>query len=340
MKKAQGRNRKRLHLAALVLGAYAVFLGFGLILAGLEDLQGAVGPIRLLLGLGMMGFGLLGVWDGIRDKIRPQEKLPLKSPTRYILMDNSGNRTSNVTAERIHEELEMLREGERDSFHLQLLTPLEVPGWGELKQISCTAQTTPMLLAFFQTADSGWQLRARAMDFEAMAGWFQGLLEESLPLSGWNDSWETLEEIPGSPQESEDSENQEFRTWVLRNRVGAYTVWHRQLTIVGEAWRNVHRFFTARDVELAAQGVYEGTYQYAILEWGSSSFDLLPDQEEQLQVIWCTNIRDEKVRRYFRKAGTVTQVKFWLIQYLNEGYMDEHWNEVTDHANLHRRIYQ
>ena len=30
---------------------------------------------------------------------------------------------------------------------------------------------------------------------------------------------------------------------------------------------------------------------------------------------------DEKSRRYFRKAGTVTQVKFWLIQYLNEGYM-------------------
>ena len=54
------KNRKRLHLIALVLGAYAVFLGFGLILAGLEDLQGAVGPIRILLGLGMMGFGFYG----------------------------------------------------------------------------------------------------------------------------------------------------------------------------------------------------------------------------------------------------------------------------------------
>ena len=57
------KNRKRLHLIALVLGAYAVFLGFGLILAGLEDLQGAVGPIRILLGLGMMGFGFYGVWE-------------------------------------------------------------------------------------------------------------------------------------------------------------------------------------------------------------------------------------------------------------------------------------
>lgn len=323
------RNRKRLHLAALILGAYAVCLGFGLVLAGLEDLRGAVGPIRLLLGLGMMGFGLFGVWDGLRDKLRPQEKRPLKSPTQYILTDNSGNRTSNITAERIREELEKLREGERDSFHLQLLTPLEIPEWGELKQISCTAQTTLTLLAFFQTADSGWRIRTKAMDLEEIAGWFRSLLEESLPLSGWNDGWETLEEISGDPQETEDSENQEFRTQVLRNRAGAYTVWHRQLTIVGEAWRNKHRFFTAHDVELAAQGVYEGKHQYAILEWGSSSFDLLTDQEEQLQVIWCTNRWDERVRRYFRKAGSVTQVKFWLIQYLNEGYMDEYWDDIT-----------
>ena len=329
MKKTQSKNRKRLHLAALILGAYAVCLGFGLVLAGLEDLRGAVGPIRLLLGLGMMGFGLFGVWDGLRDKLHPQEKLPLKAPTQYVLTDDSGNRTSNVTAERIREELEKLREGKRDSFHLQLLMPLEVSEWGELKQISCTAQSALSLLAFFQTADGGWLLRTRTMDLEEMAEWFRSLLEESLSLSGWTDGWETLEEVPGTSQETEDSEDQEFKTWVLRNEAGVYTVWHRRLTIAGEAWRNEYRFFTAHDVELAAQGVYEGTYQYAILEWGSSSFDLLPDQEEQLQVIWCTNIWDEKVRRYFRRAGTVTQVKFWLIQYLNEGCVDEYWDDVT-----------
>jgi len=82
-------------------------------------------------------------------------------------------------------------------------------------------------------------------------------------------------------------------------------------------------------VELAAQGVFEGKYQYAILEWGASSFDLLSDQEDQLQVIWCTNIRDEQTRRCFRKAGTVNQVKFWLMQYLNEGKMNEYWDDIT-----------
>ena len=82
-------------------------------------------------------------------------------------------------------------------------------------------------------------------------------------------------------------------------------------------------------MELAAQGVFEGKYQYAILEWGASSFDLLSDQEDQLQVIWCTNIRDEQTRRYFRKTGTVNQVKFWLMQYLNEGKMNEYWDDIT-----------
>ena len=306
MKKAQGKNRKRLHLAALVLGAYAVFLGFGLILAGIEDLQGVVGPIRLLLGLGMMGFGLFGVWDGIRDKIRPQEKLPLKSPTQYILMDNSGSRTSNVTAERIHEELEKLRVGERDSFHLQLLTPLEVPERGELRQVTCVLQPGLTLLAFFHMADGGWTICGRDIEPEGAAVWFRNLLEGAPEFSGW----ETMEE--GSKSDQTDGEETERPLRILQNWQEGRTAWHRRLTIAGEAWRNEYRFLTARDVE-----------------WGASSFDLLSDQEDQLQVIWCTNIRDEQTRRYFRKTGTVNQVKFWLMQYLNEGKMNEYWDDIT-----------
>ena len=39
------------------------------------------------------------------------------------------------------------------------------------------------------------------------------------------------------------------RSWRFKNRAETYTIWHRQLTIVGEAWRNEYRFFTAHDVE-------------------------------------------------------------------------------------------
>lgn len=324
MRKAQHQPRRCLRLIPLILGAYGVFLGFGLVLAGLDGVDRVLGPVRLVLGLGMTGFGLLGIWDGVRDFIRPRAKPVLQSPTQYVLTDLAGNRTSNVTAEGIREEIEKMRAGEQDSFHLQLLTPLEVPGLGGLRQVSCLLHPSLTLLAFFQTPEDGWRLCARAVEPEEASVWFQQLLEGVQEFSGW----ETVEEVPGEPRESGEPEGRQFRAGVVQNQAGVYTAWHRRLTIAGEAWRNEHRFFAARDVELAAQGVYEGKYTYVTLEWGSSSFDLLPDREERLQVIWCTNIWEDKARRYFRKAGTINQVKFWLIQYLSEGYMDECWKEI------------
>ena len=90
MKNKQKNNRKRLHLVALILGAYVACLGFGLVLAGLDNFGEAIGTIRILLGLGMMGFGIYGIWDGIRDMIRPQAKPELRAATQYILTDTSG----------------------------------------------------------------------------------------------------------------------------------------------------------------------------------------------------------------------------------------------------------
>ena len=332
MKLTRNRNGKRLHLIALLLGIYGAFLGFGLILAGLDDWGETIGTIRLLLGLGMVGLGLFGIWDGIRDVIRPPAKHEHKPPTQYILTDVSGNRTSNVTAEMIRDEMGKLREGERNSFHLELLTPQDVPKWGVLKQVSCTARPTLALLAFFQTPEDGWKVCTRVMAPDAAAEWFRGLLEDPAGFSGWDDGWEAQEATPTGAQEAEDEENPSYQTRILRDQAGAYAVWHQRLIIVGKAWRNELKFFTARDVKLAAQGVFEGKYQYARLEWGSSSFALIPGAEDELQVIWCTNIWSDKTRRFFRKAGTVTQVNFWLIQYLNEGYVDEYWIEIAGPA--------
>ena len=64
MRKTNNRNGRRLHLVPLVLGVYGALLGFGLVLAGLGDLNGVVGPIRLLLGLAMIGFSVSGTVSG------------------------------------------------------------------------------------------------------------------------------------------------------------------------------------------------------------------------------------------------------------------------------------
>ena len=63
------RTRKRLRLIPLILGGYGAFLGFGLAALGLAEIKERIGIVRLLIGLGMAGFGLLGIWDGVRDLV-------------------------------------------------------------------------------------------------------------------------------------------------------------------------------------------------------------------------------------------------------------------------------
>ena len=74
MMKKNNKTGKRLRLTPLILGGYAAFLGFGLIVIGLAEMKEVIGIVRLLIGIGMAGFGLLGIWDGVRDLVRPDKK--------------------------------------------------------------------------------------------------------------------------------------------------------------------------------------------------------------------------------------------------------------------------
>ena len=97
----KNRTGKRLRLTPLILGGYAAFLGFGLIVIGLTEMKEGIGIVRLLIGLGMAGFGLLGIWDGVRDLVGPDKK-PEQAvyPYRYIWKQNlqcySGDFTKTV----------------------------------------------------------------------------------------------------------------------------------------------------------------------------------------------------------------------------------------------------
>ena len=63
MKDRQNKNRKRLRFVPLILGAYGALLGFGLMAIGFAEIGQGIGMLRFLMGLGMAGFGLLGIWD-------------------------------------------------------------------------------------------------------------------------------------------------------------------------------------------------------------------------------------------------------------------------------------
>ena len=48
-------------------------------------------------------------------------------------------------------------------------------------------------------------------------------------------------------------------------------------------------------------------------------------------VIWCTNNTGKGAVRFLAKEGTVTQVKFWMVQYLDCGFFKElsGWADIT-----------
>ena len=113
----KNRTGKRLRLTPLILGGYAAFLGFGLIVIGLTEMKEGIGIVRLLIGLGMAGFGLLGIWDGVRDLVGPDQRQKQAPISQFILTDTSGNRTSNVTVEVLQKQLESLMESDKGADH-------------------------------------------------------------------------------------------------------------------------------------------------------------------------------------------------------------------------------
>ncbi len=325
MKKRQYRNKRRLRLIPLILGLYGGFLGLGLVAIGFSERGEAVGIIRLLVGLAMACFGIYGIWDGLRDLVRPEKQQEQHPLTQYILTDSSGNRSSHISTERLQELLAALEEN-GGGFHIQPLPPLDLSKRGALVQISCMAGQPITLMAFFRKPEGGWQLCTKSVPPDAAKAWLQQLVSASPEFSGW----EMTEDIAAS-QEAETKEDQVFGNRVLQSQRGVYTVWHQLLVIFGESWHDEHKFFSARDVQLAVDGVSDGKYQKAVLEWGRDTFYLLPGVQNQLMVVWCTNQTEKGEAAFLRREGTATQVNFWLVNYIEHGYMESTggWADIT-----------
>ena len=264
----KNRTGKRLRLTPLILGGYAAFLGFGLIVIGLAEMKEGIGIVRLLIGLGMAGFGLLGIWDGVRDLVGPDKKSEQSPASQFILTDTSGNRTSNVTVEILQKQLESLMESDKGGvFKLQILLPFPVQEIGNISQIFCIFHEVFRLTLFLEESKGGYESYHKSAEFDEAKNW----LDE-------------------------------------------------------------HTFFSAKDVELAIDGIHEGKYTKVVLEWGTQALDFFPGVQNDLMVIWCTNNTGKGNTRFLAKEGTVTQVKFWLVNYLKFGVFEEMsgWADITD----------
>ena len=422
------RTGKRLRLIPLILGGYAAFLGFGLAVIGFAEIREGIGIVRLLIGIGMAGFGLLGIWDGVRDLVGPDKKPEQAPASQFILTDTSGNRTSNVTAEVLQRQLESLMESDKGGvFRLQILPPFAVQETGNISQIFCMYHELFGLTVFLDESMGGYESYHKSAEFDEAMNWFGKLLTGSADLSGWKKiengyddeengegeessegedteyeegsicpgeaeetKWEESSICPGEVEDTEreesstctgeagdslidtdeaaelaadfdkqdslanteeaglgksvvDSQETEERIkafWheLQREQKGQMRGWHQLLVIFGESWHDEHKFFSIKDVELVIEGIHEGKYTKAVLEWGTRAVDLFPGVQNDLMVIWCTNNTGKGDTRFLAREGTVAQVKFWLVQYLDRGFFEEThgWVDVT--AQIKRNI--
>ncbi len=388
------RTGKRLRLTPLILGGYAAFLGFGLVVIGLAEIKEGIGIVRLLIGLGMAGFGLLGIWDGVRDLVRPDKKHKQAPASQFILTDTSGNRTSNVTVEDLQKQMESLMESDKGGiFRLQILPPFVVQEIGNISQIFCMYHQLFGLTVFLDESKGGYESYHKSAEFDEAKDWFEKLLAGSADLSRWkkiengyddeeesseeeDTEWEENSTCPGKTEDSPEDLDEaaepaadfdkpdslinteevgagkseadtrqteehikSFWQQLQKEQKGQMRNWRQLLVIFGESWHDEHTFFSARDVELAIDGIHEGKYTKAVLEWGTQALDFFPGVQNDLMVIWCTNNTGKGVTRFLAKEGTVTQVKFWLVNYLEHGFFEETngWADITSQIEKENR---
>ncbi len=364
----KNKTGKRLRFVPLILGLYGAYLGFGLVLIGLSEMNEGIGVVRLLIGIGLAGFGLLGIWDGVRDLVGPDKKPEQAPKSQFILTDTSGNRSSNVTVETLYKQLESMMESEKGGLiTLQFLPPLAAEEIGNISQIFCMYQETFLLTAFLDESKGGYESYYKSADFDETKNWFEKLLSGNADLSGWKKKeniqpWEEedagsgkadtgldekdshfeeeaprFEEAEDMPEVAEETVEvteetvEAFWHQLQRDQKNQMRNWCQYLIIFGESWHDEHRFFSARDVELTIEGIHEGKYTKALLEWGTNAFDLFPGLQNDLMVIFCTNNTGKGQTRFLAKEGTVTQVKFWMVNYLDHGFLEEMngWADIT-----------
>ena len=428
------KGGKRLRLIPLILGGYGAFLGFGLAVIGLAEMKEGIGIIRFLTGLGMVGFGLWGIWDGVRDLVRPDKKPEQAPASQFILTDTAGNRSSLVTPELLGKQMDILTESQNyRSFTLQILPPLPVEGFdGRLTHIICFYRSQIILAAYLENSKEGYGVYQKSTEPDKAVEWLKQLLAGNPDFSQWDsievnevEDEETDEEMEaengleteggdreiesengseaegtdteseadtgmkkegtgeetkpengleteggdreiesenGSEAEGTDTESEAdtgmkkegtgeetesesepeshvlqgdvefFWRQLLHDQKGRMANWHQLLVIFGESWHDEHKFFSARDVELAVEGIQQGKYQKVVLEWGIQAFDIFPGLEYDPMVIWSSDNRGGGDTRFFAREGTVTQVKFWLNGYLERGFSGEMsgWTDITD----------
>lgn len=170
MGKRHSKGTGRLHIGSVAIGLYLVLLGASFVLAGLSGITSRLGLIRLAIGLGIACFGAHKVWAGVRDFPWPRKKT--KFPSQFILIDISGNRTSNVTPKILQEQVNGLAgSGGGKSFSLHVVPPIPTGGHGLLKQVACVCQGRIIMVASLEMPEGGHRMYQKIVEPDLAGEW-------------------------------------------------------------------------------------------------------------------------------------------------------------------------
>ena len=304
--------KKKLRVPLLLLGAWLGFMGVAEII--MSRWKSPPETARCLLGAVMVGFGVLAIWDGCRDKWMPRKKP--EEPVQHkqaILTGVDGKRQSDVSREALREQLALLAErGASVSFSLEVLPVPEVPDLGWMERVICAYEGSYRVSARFVTGEGVCiTLEKSEIPAAQTEEILLRILDGTVDFSGWEDV---------------KSGNQ----FLLEPE----TVHNRLLILFGDSWYERLPFFAKRDLELAVEGLVQEKYTKVELYQDEWRFLIFPEYQAE-QISDPPKIFLQMIRRLgnhslvYEKQGSVSQVQEWLVEIYQDGWSPFGWIEKT-----------
>lgn len=293
-------QKKGVHLLPILIGAFLIFMGIAEVWMGTDRRWTGTNSIeksRCLMGVAVFCLGLWGVWDGLRDLFThkpPTEEAPGR---QFVFRDVDGRQSSYVDRQVLRTQMELMRQrGSETFFSLEILPALEIEGRGWLERIDCTFLDSLRLLAHFVDDEGACIVRKKDVDFAQAETILTQLLSGLVDFSGWK-----LEKTKAEPSERK---------------------FNQLLVINGENGSDQFEFFTARDLELAVEGLASGEYEWVDMYLGLADLHLNayePEEEGEDQIALHLVVREAYHSTHYSQASTVEQAKAWAVSIFNGG---------------------
>ncbi len=107
---------------------------------------------------------------------------------------------------------------------------------------------------------------------------------------------------------------------------------HQLLSIFKESWRDDHKFFSVRDLELCVKGLCDGMYEMVELELGADIIQAFPKEEDRQNFTIQAFRGEENGSRVLKCTMSPSQAQSWMLEILESGLPKDlsGWEDITD----------